>query len=148
MSKKVLNVEGIKNELEGASLYFTRPTTPPSTAVTLPVSPEPVQAADSKPSPEIKVRKTRARVVVGTTAETKNKKDGINERTDEPTNERSIVKPVHRTKIRHTFDIFADQLLSLREIALDQEKIYGERVLLGDLAQQALDMLITKEKNK
>ena len=34
MSKKVLNVEGIKNELEGASLYFTRhPTPPPQQAV-------------------------------------------------------------------------------------------------------------------
>ena len=30
MSKKVLNIEGIKNELEGASLYFTRPPAPPS----------------------------------------------------------------------------------------------------------------------
>ena len=33
MSKKVLNIEGIKNELEGASLYFTRPSSPPSSPV-------------------------------------------------------------------------------------------------------------------
>ncbi len=148
MSKKVLNVEGIKNELQGASLYFTRPAIPPSPTVQPPVSPEPVQANETRPAPELKVRKTRARVVVRSTEERKGKDEGINERTSEPTNERTNVKPVRRTKIRHTFDIFADQLLSLREIALDQEKIYGERVLLGDLAQQALDMLIAKEKNK
>ena len=148
MSKKVLNVEGIKNELEGASLYFTRPATPPSPAVQPPVSPEPVQATETRPAPELKVRKTKAGVVVRSTKDRKDKNEVINVRTIEPTNERYFVKPVQRTKIRHTFDIFADQLLSLREIALDQEKLYGERVLLGGLAQQALDMLIAKEKNK
>src|ERR671938_89316 len=61
-----------------------------------------------------------------------------------PTNERTF----QRRKIRHTFDVFDDQLLSLREIALEREKAFGQRVLLGDLAQEALDMLIAKERNK
>ncbi len=74
--------------------------------------------------------------------------DGTNERTFERTNQRTNVLTKNRSKIRHTFDIFADQLLTLREIAVDQEIMFGERVLLGDLVQQALDMFIAKEKNK
>lgn len=152
MSKKVLNVEGIKNELEGASLYFTRPATPPSTTVDPSVSPEPVQVADTKAIPEIKVRSTRARVVLSAAKDKKPEDDGTNERTfertNQRTNQRTNVRTKNRSKIRHTFDIFADQLLTLREIAVDQEIVFGERVLLGDLVQQALDMFISKEKNK
>lgn len=148
MSNKVLNVEGIKNELEGASLYFTRPVTPPPPAVEPDGTQEPIKSSETIPAPEIKARKTRARVVVRSNSDKIDKGARNTHRTTEPTNERPSVKPTKRTKIRHTFDIFADQLLSLRQIALDQEKLYGERVLLGDLAQQALDMLIAKEKNK
>jgi hypothetical protein len=70
--------------------------------------------------------------------------DGRNEETNVPTNQRTFL----RKKIRHTFDIYDDQLLSLREIALERQKIFGERVLLGDLVQEALDMFISKERNK
>lgn len=148
MSKKTLNIEGIKNELEGASLYFTKPPTPPPPAIEPVVFAKPVPSSEAKPAPEPKIRQPSTKVVVQRVVETQISNDGKNERTVEPTNERKIVQPLHRAKIRHTFDIYADQLLSLREIALDQEKMFGERVLLGDLAQQALDMLIAKEKNK
>lgn len=70
------------------------------------------------------------------------------EATDERTMKRTKERLMERTKIRHTFDILADQLLSLREIALEREKIFGSRVLIGDLVQEALDMFITKERNK
>lgn len=53
-----------------------------------------------------------------------------------------------RRKIRHTFDILADQLLSLREIAVAREKSFGRRALLGELVQEALDLFIAKERNK
>ncbi len=67
-----------------------------------------------------------------------------NVRTNEPLNERSIV----RKKIRHTFDVFPDQLLSLRRITVEREDRFGKRVLLGDLIQEALDLLIAKERTK
>ena len=67
---------------------------------------------------------------------------------NEPTNERRNVRFNKREKIRHTFDIYKDQLLSLRQIALAREATFGERVLLGDIVQEALDMFITKERNK
>ena len=72
-------------------------------------------------------------------------KEPTNERTLQRTNVRSLEQ---RNKIRHTFDIFSDQLLSLRELAIDREKTFGKRVLIGDLVQEALDMFITKERNK
>ena len=68
--------------------------------------------------------------------------------TEERTMKRTDERCNERTKIRHTFDILADQLLSLREIALEREKVFGSRVLIGDLVQEALDMFITKERNK
>jgi hypothetical protein len=43
--KKRLNIEGITNELEGASAYFTRPTPPPAG---LPIKSD---AADAQPPP-------------------------------------------------------------------------------------------------
>jgi hypothetical protein len=67
------------------------------------------------------------------------------ERTDEPSNERTNVK---RQKIRHTFDIYADQLLSLKEIQLGRARVWEKVYRLGDLVQEALDALITKELNK
>ena len=74
-----------------------------------------------------------------TPAQTTVAKERPNGRTNEP--------PVHRRKVRHTFDIFDDQLLSLKEITIERQRSGGNRVLLGDLVQEALDLLITKERN-
>jgi hypothetical protein len=68
--------------------------------------------------------------------------------TNQRTNDDAVVATNERRKIRHTFDILADQLLALREIAIEREKTFGKRVLLGDLAQAALDMFIARERNK
>jgi len=51
-----------------------------------------------------------------------------------------------RVRVRHSFDIFTDQLLSLREIALTRERRSGLRTRLGDLVQHALDVFIAGEK--
>ena len=66
------------------------------------------------------------------------------ERTNETTNERIT----ERSKIRHTFDIYSDQLLSLKEITISKEKISGKRSLIGELVQEALDLFIKKEAIK
>ena len=148
MSKKVLNIDSIKNELEGASLYFSRPVTPLPPPVNPPDLTEVPSSTEAQTTPETKITEPEVEIPVENTEAPKFDTKRINERSVERTNERTFIKSTPRSKIRHTFDIFADQLLSLREIALQQEIMYGERVLLGDLAQQALDMLITKEKNK
>ena len=54
-------------------------------------------------------------------------------------------KKTIRRKIRHGFDIFEDQVLSLKEIQLARQKESGKKYLLGDLVKEALDMFITKE---
>jgi hypothetical protein len=70
-----------------------------------------------------------------------------NERTIERRMERRFERTNERTKVRHTFDILTGQLLNLREIVIAREKTFGNRVLLGDLVQEALDMFIAKERN-
>lgn len=60
---------------------------------------------------------------------------------------RNNVETNERTRIRHTFDILDDQLLTLREISIERQKMFGRRVLLGELVQEALDLFITRERN-
>ena len=61
-------------------------------------------------------------------------------------NERPNERPLERKKTRHTFDIFPDQLIALRELAIQRERRVGRRVLLGDLVQEALDLFIRQER--
>lgn len=68
------------------------------------------------------------------------------ERTNELTKERTKERKNERTKVHHSFDIYKDQLLSLKEISLESENISGERKLIGDLVQEALDMFISGNK--
>lgn len=67
---------------------------------------------------------------------------------EQRTSEQTNVRPKERTKTRHSFDVFEDQLLSLKEIQLQREKESGEKTLLGDLVQEALDRLIAEERTK
>ena len=123
--KKKLNETGITNELRGESAFFRQK--PAAPAVAEAGTPVPVQAVNEQTNESPNVR--------------------INERITERTVHRSAERTSVRRKIRHTFDIYHDQLLSLRELALNREVLFGERVLLGDLVQEALDMFITKERN-
>ncbi len=70
-----------------------------------------------------------------------------NERKNEAPLGRNNERSLERTKIRHTFDIFKDQLASLHRIQFSREEVFGKRDLLGALVQEALDMFITKERN-
>jgi hypothetical protein len=72
----------------------------------------------------------------------KQQSERTHERSNERTNERSNARP----RVRHSFDIYQDQLLSLKEIAIKREETQGKRVLLGDLVQEALDRFITHER--
>ena len=69
-------------------------------------------------------------------------------RTNDRPNERTKQLPgePQRRKTRHSFDVFADQLLSLRELALERERTSGRKVLLGELVQEALDLFIAQEQ--
>ena len=144
MNKKNLNVDGITNELEGASLFFSNQTQSPT-----PIRSDSKQPSDlDHPLPSNSVEETSKPIAVLPVAGNPNHIEVTNNKTNEPPFERKNERLKARTKIRHTFDIFADQLLTLREISIEEEKITGDRVLLGDLAQQALDMFISKHRKK
>lgn len=51
-----------------------------------------------------------------------------------------------RKKIRHAFDIWEDQIIDLREIVVKRHRTHGQRCTLGDLAQEAFEAFIQKEK--
>ncbi len=74
-----------------------------------------------------------------------------NERTDKQASESMEMSTEgrlnERTKVRHSFDVFLDQLDDLREIALARQKATRRRVLLGDLVQEALDAFIKSERS-
>ncbi len=51
-----------------------------------------------------------------------------------------------RTKIRHSFDIFQDQLFALRDLAHERERGSVKKVPLGDLVQESLDMYLAAQR--
>lgn len=63
------------------------------------------------------------------------------------TNERSNERSEKRLKIRHTFDIFEDQLMALHTIQLTsmQKTLYKPK--LGDMVQEALDMYLNAKRS-
>lgn len=71
--------------------------------------------------------------------------DRSNERTSERSNEHPNVRTNERTKIRHSFDIYQDQLLALAEIQAAIFKKTGRKPKVGDLVQEALDGYIQRE---
>ncbi len=90
----------------------------------------------------------------------------IEERKEPPTEERTVIKKesslelkkertkelftsqvAEREKIHHTFDIFLDQLLSLKELMVGRQRAFGKPVKQSELVREALDLFITKEKN-
>ncbi len=75
-------------------------------------------------------------------------KEHLTERTDIRTNERTeeaqmVTLPVpERRKVRHSFDIYEDQLVSLADIQAHLYRRNGKKPKVGDLVQQALDAYI------
>ena len=68
--------------------------------------------------------------------------------TNEQTKERSNERTVERTRVRHSFDVWQDQLLGLSEIQADRFSQTGKKPKLGELVQEALDAYIAKERKR
>jgi hypothetical protein len=69
-------------------------------------------------------------------------------RTNGATNERTNERTLERSRVRHSFDIWQDQLLGLSEIQADRFSRTGRKPKLGELVQEALDVYITKERKR
>ena len=159
MSKK-LNEAAMQSELSGSA--FFRPAAParqddsPTLQNNAILRPQeaPVPADDAKADQSPIVRRTPAKIGPPEVEEAEPGSGLTDARYDEQTKQRTNVRTneryYDRNKIRHTFDIYEDQLLSLRSISLERtnEDHRHEKVLLGDLVQEALDMFITKDRNK
>ena len=101
------------------------------------------------PSPTLKEEKkqetkkrTFQRSVVATNQRSK---EQTMERTVEPTHHPTNGRTFQRTKIRHTFDIFADQIQALHQLQLEYIQAGGLKPKLGDMIQEALDDFLTKK---
>ena len=64
--------------------------------------------------------------------------------TNVSTNERTT----ERNRVRHSFDVWQDQLLGLSEIQAERFSRSGRKPKLGDLVQEALDAYIAKERKR
>ncbi len=65
-------------------------------------------------------------------------------RSNDATNERTN----ERNRVRHSFDIWQDQLLGLSEIQSERFSRSGRKPKLGELVQEALDAYIAKERKR
>lgn len=71
-------------------------------------------------------------------------KHRTNERSNERTDERTIQRTNERAKVRHSFDVYQDQLLQLSDVQADIYRRTGRKPKIGDLVQMALDAYIER----
>jgi hypothetical protein len=139
--KKKLNTTGITNELAGASVFFYPRQDP---AATPPPAKEAENERQTEEVPPKKVRRVSPPPVEGTPAASptdrvKHKNVRSNVRTDERSNERTSGRKKERIKIRHSFDIYQDQLIDLQTIQLRAVRRGKSKPTLGEMVQQAID---------
>ena len=140
--KKKLNTDSIANELEGASLFFEKSSSPqllpkheiPATRrITSPISDSPIPESTGKTTLQAQIE------------ENQNQKRS-NERTFERPNERTF-KP-KRERIRHTFDVYQDQLTSLLAIQLERVQAGKKKPKLGKMVSDAIDLYLKETADK
>lgn len=146
MTKKKLNTEAITNELEGASLFFAkRPSPPlapkqeqPKEERANPLSDSPFFEKSATPLPQVQIEQNQ---------DQKRSNDRTferpNERSNERLNERS--PKLKREKIRHTFDIYKDQLIELQRIQWERVQGGKKKPKLGKMVSEGID-LYTKQQ--
>ena len=144
--KKKLNTTTITNELAGGSAFFVK-SSPSQEMANKPVSPPPPE----KPvltKPEKNYRAIELSSDRPKEPKHKWKNAHSNERYNERTNVVTNKRINERRKIRHTFDIFADQLYSLKEVQLKRELELESNCRLGDLVQEAIDQFLEQERGE
>ena len=148
--KKKLNIDAITNELEGASLFFSKPSSP--LRVQEPEKPREEKAINplsdsaffdkpATPLPQSQVEQNQ---------DQKRSNERTLERPNERSNERSNIRPPKqkREKIRHTFDIYRDQLVALQMIQLEKFQAGKKKPKLGKMVADGIDLFIKQEASK
>src|SRR5690242_13593770 len=130
--KKKLNIDSITNELEGASLFFTKSTTPPSV-------PEPKKTLTEKEANPLVAPLPQAQSENNQDQKRTNVLPDV--RTNVRTDERPVIK-LKRQKIRHAFDIYEDQLFALQMRQLEAVQRSKRKPKLGKMVQEAIDLYL------
>lgn len=138
--KKKLNTESIANELEGASLFFTKSASP------LPGHEIPATQKFLNSTPDSPILKKEDLVNNQAQIEQNQNQKRSDERTVERSNER-LFKP-KREKIRHTFDIYKDQLMSLQIIQLEKVQAGKKKPKLGKMVSEGIDLFLKQAASK
>lgn len=115
--KKPLNEQAITNELRGGSVFFR----PPSPSAPLPESPD---HADARPP----VRSTPPA-----------------DRSTEMPARADAQSDVRRVINRHAFEIYQDQLETLRRMSLEGQ-LAGEKISMSEMVREALDTYIDRKR--
>ena len=148
--KKKLDIENITNELAGASLFFRKPVTPPpssepekeiSEKTANPLADSPFFEKPATPLPQAQKEENQ---------DQKRSNERTFERPNERSNERSTKRLVKRKreKIRHTFDIYRDQLVALQTIQLEKFQAGKKKPKLGKMVAEGIDLFIKQEASK
>lgn len=124
--KKKLNEAGIVNELSGRSVFFSDPTPPRAQSH----SPAFQQHDEEQQTERKTVRKS--------------------ERTENRSEYRSEKRtpsslPIKRSTKRYSFEFFADQIVTLKQLKRQAED-RGESLTLSDIVRQALDEYLKDKK--
>lgn len=84
------------------------------------------------------------------TQESKNERSNETpiKQTNEQLNGRPLEPTVERTKVRHSFDIYQDQLLTLTELQTKVFRATGRKPRISDMVQEALDAYLSNNKRK
>jgi hypothetical protein len=127
MSKQRPNPDTMANELAGASAFFRQaPTQTPAKA-------EPV--TEPKPAP------------IETNPAVDHQKEYRPERHNAERTPRTPVRPDRRQMIRHAFELYLDQLDSLRDLA-DAQRRRGEPASMSRMVREALDRYLDDESQQ
>jgi hypothetical protein len=137
--KKKLDIGNITNELQGASLFFTKPATPPPPQETEknvtekeanPLADSPFFEKPPTPLSQYQINENKYKNVSF---------DRSNERTMERTN---VLAKQNRVKIRHTFDVYQDQLIALQGIQFEKVQAGKRKPKLGKMVSDGIDMYL------
>jgi len=121
MTKK-LNEQAIQNELEQSAFFREIKSLDSSVD----------DNSHSKPSPSLSTNEPAI--------------DANNDETKHRTPERSNERTEERIKIRHTFDIYEDQLVALHTLQLISLQTKNFKPKLGELVQDALDKYLASQE--
>jgi|GEM_PF-5189580 hypothetical protein len=130
MTKKPPDLAALTNELQGASLFFA-PHSPVPKA-NMPSTVQETQAQTEQFAPRTVYQNTGAK----------------NERSNVRTNGATVERKKNRVKIRHTFDIFADQLVALQTLQLAAVQNGRRKPALGKMVQQAIDLYLASKAKR